>query len=204
MIHIYYNQRRITLLGPEEEIDPKICSVRCCLNAKGIIKIFESFRHEEDQHQLCLRIKNPEKSLMKFRSYFQYIEAAGGLVSNPMGEYLFIYRLGKWDLPKGKIEHDEDPPEAAIREVTEECGISGLTITAELPPSYHIYPLDNTQLVLKKTFWYAMQSQNWQHTQAQTEEDIQKVEWRNPGAIADVLANTYHSLLDVIGLIGKI
>ena len=32
------------------------------------------------------------------------IEAAGGLVKNEDGEYLFIFRNNKWDLPKGKIE----------------------------------------------------------------------------------------------------
>ena len=32
------------------------------------------------------------------------IEAAGGLVFNKDGHLLMIFRNGKWDLPKGKLE----------------------------------------------------------------------------------------------------
>ena len=34
----------------------------------------------------------------------QIITAAGGLVFNQNDELLMIYRRGKWDLPKGKLE----------------------------------------------------------------------------------------------------
>ena len=52
------------------------------------------------------------------------IEAAGGLVINRKGEYLFIYRNDKWDLPKGKLEKGERKRQGAVREVEEECGIT--------------------------------------------------------------------------------
>ncbi len=35
-----------------------------------------------------------------------------------------IYRLKKWDLPKGKINKKEIIEEAAAREIKEECNIS--------------------------------------------------------------------------------
>src|SRR5665648_657317 len=60
-----------------------------------------------------------------FRSLFVEIPAAGGLVRNENGLFLFIRRLGVWDLPKGKIEKNETPELAAVREVEEECGLSG-------------------------------------------------------------------------------
>ena len=61
--------------------------------------------------------------LNDFKEFFKIIYAAGGLVENKNEEYLFIHRLDKWDLPKGKVEKDENYDEAAIREVEEECGI---------------------------------------------------------------------------------
>src|SRR4051794_38766340 len=66
---------------------------------------------------------SPKASWETFISYYTLIEASGGLVQNSKGEYLVIYRRGKWDLPKGKLEYDETPEQAGIREVEEECGI---------------------------------------------------------------------------------
>ena len=51
------------------------------------------------------------------------IIAAGGLVTNENNELLMIFRRGKWDLPKGKLDKGETIEECAIREVEEETGI---------------------------------------------------------------------------------
>jgi hypothetical protein len=64
-----------------------------------------------------------KKIIKTLLSRLKIIKAAGGLVKNGKGEYLFIHRLGKWDLPKGKIEENEKMSEGAVREVEEECGI---------------------------------------------------------------------------------
>ena len=42
--------------------------------------------------------------------------------------YLLIYRRGKWDLPKGKLDYEESPEQAGVREVEEECGIGQLKL----------------------------------------------------------------------------
>ena len=60
------------------------------------------------------------------RRVTSYVPAAGGIVQNEHREVLFIFRKGKWDLPKGKMEKAERPEVAAIREVEEECGVTGL------------------------------------------------------------------------------
>jgi len=75
----------------------------------------------------------------EFKWFFKIEKAAGGLVTNQNDETLFIFRFDKWDLPKGKIEKGEKKKEAAIREVEEECGISGLTIEKKLQKTYHIF-----------------------------------------------------------------
>ena len=45
------------------------------------------------------------------------IQAAGGLVVNEKGEVLFMFRRGKWDLPKGKLDPGETLEACALREV---------------------------------------------------------------------------------------
>ena len=66
-----------------------------------------------------------------FCANYMLIEAAGGLVYNAKDQLLMIFRNGKWDLPKGKLEVGENIEQCAMREVEEECGISGLTITQQ-------------------------------------------------------------------------
>jgi 8-oxo-dGTP diphosphatase len=52
------------------------------------------------------------------------IRAAGGIVVRD-GRVLLVHRpkYDDWSLPKGKLEHGEDWPEAAAREVEEETGL---------------------------------------------------------------------------------
>lgn len=119
-----------------------------------------------------------------FRAHFREIEAAGGLVRNENNDHLLIYRKGKWDLPKGKLEEDESPQDGALREVEEECGIEDLKIGSELEPTYHTYELNGIR-ILKKTYWFDMTSTQQEFT-PQTEEDIEKVEWRS---ISEALVN---------------
>jgi 8-oxo-dGTP pyrophosphatase MutT (NUDIX family) len=39
-------------------------------------------------------------------------------------EFLMLRSYGYWDFPKGRIEKDEEPLEAALRELNEESGIT--------------------------------------------------------------------------------
>lgn len=107
---------------------------------------------------------------------FTWIEAAGGLVQEPQGSVLMIYRWEKWDLPKGKAESGEDPAETALREVREECGIPRPEIVAPLPPTYHTYPREGKHF-LKKTWWYHMRLPQKAPLIPQEEEDITRAEW---------------------------
>lgn len=66
---------------------------------------------------------NPQEVFEKLQVRCKFILAAGGLVKNTEDQWLLIFRLGKWDLPKGKLENGETPEAAALREVEEECGI---------------------------------------------------------------------------------
>ncbi|HZL09659.1 MAG TPA: NUDIX domain-containing protein [Prolixibacteraceae bacterium] len=136
-----------------------------------------------------------------FRSLFVEIPAAGGLVRNENGLFLFIRRLGVWDLPKGKIEKNETPELAAVREVEEECGLSGLKIVRQLDSTFHIYRSPYLtapkNLVLKETKWFLMAYSGNETLVPQTEEEIVDVQWIPVHEFGLVMENTYSSLRDL-------
>ena len=109
-----------------------------------LLKIIESMEDKALSPGVEIVCENPEKLWKKFNQHYKIIEAAGGAVVKDK-KLLAIYRLGKWDLPKGKMERGESKEESAIREVEEECGISGLKIIKELQ-----LPRNQTLDILKK------------------------------------------------------
>ncbi len=132
-----------------------------------------------------------------FRNCFKNIDAAGGLVRNKDGKYLFIFRRGKWDLPKGKVNKNESFQKAAIREVQEECGLKKIEITIPLLNTYHTYILEGN-LVLKKTYWFEMRNKGDDSLIPQTEEDITGIKWFGREETQEIIDNTYKSVIDVM------
>lgn len=141
--------------------------------------------------------ENEKLLLSSFSLAFKVIEAAGGLVKNKKGEYLFIFRNGKWDLPKGKIEKGEGIKTAAIREVEEECGISKLKIVKELVSTYHTYHIEEKP-ILKHTYWFEMLCEDESKLIPQTEEGITDVKWLSKKDLQQVSDNTYESIKEVL------
>lgn len=140
---------------------------------------------------------DPKKLFKKIRKSCELIKAAGGLVRNAKGNYLFIFRNKKWDLPKGKVEKDEKMKDAALREVEEECGVKILTNDEKLCKTYHAYQLDNN-LVLKKTNWYSMTVKGEPKLIPQKEEGITKANWLSKLELSPVLKNTYPAIVQVL------
>lgn len=139
----------------------------------------------------------------EFKSLFKQIEAAGGLIRNKENKYLFIFRRGKWDLPKGKVDDDESPEIAALREVKEECGLQSITITRQLISTYHTYIINDSH-ILKKTYWYEMILDKEEIPTPQVEEDITDIKWFSQNEISKVVENTYPSIIDVLIFYGLI
>lgn len=125
------------------------------------------------------------------------IEAAGGFVQNPEGHLLMIYRNGKWDLPKGKLENDEDIKECAKREVEEECGVNNLKIVSELQSTYHTYDL-NKESILKRTYWFKMTTDYSDKLVPQIKEGITEVKWVDKKDIVKKLAFTYSNIKELV------
>ncbi len=140
----------------------------------------------------------PDQTWTDFTSRFVVVEAAGGVVRNELGEVLTIYRRKFWDLPKGKLDFNESPESAAVREVKEECGLKNIEMNTFLTKTFHIYT-EKKKNVLKKTHWFTMTSDSKQRLLPQEEEDIEKVEWMNKEKILEKFyPKTYHSIAEVL------
>lgn len=146
-----------------------------------------------------LMVKDPKRFFKKIRKNFITIKAAGGVVRNEENRYLFIFRKGKWDLPKGKLDNGEKTAVAAVREVEEECGIKVGNLDNRLCKTWHVYE-DKGQIVFKKTSWFCM-SANKQELIPQIEEDITEARWIAPGNFSSVRKNTYPLINDILNLI---
>lgn len=129
----------------------------------------------------------------EFKWFFKIEKAAGGLVTNQNDEVLFIYRFDTWDLPKGKIEKGEKKKEAAIREVEEECGVSGLKIEKKLQKTYHVFQRNDRE-VLKITHWYQMKTDFKGQLIPQLEEGITKAIFKNQEETKKALENSYENI----------
>ena len=125
------------------------------------------------------------------------IPAAGGLVYNQKKELLLIFRRGKWDLPKGKLDEGEALEDCALREVEEETGVDHLELDKALLVTYHTY-MEKGQLVLKESHWYLMRCSSSAQLVPQTDEDIEKCEWVSAKNLIPYLDNTHPSIVEVI------
>jgi ADP-ribose pyrophosphatase YjhB (NUDIX family) len=163
-------------------------------------KFISEFLSKEHLNTGVIYSHDLQKLFEAFKSYFTFIQAAGGLVFNSRKNFVGIHRLGKNDLPKGKLEKGESAEAAAVREVKEECGLDNVTLHYRIANTYHIYFIDNSP-VLKQTHWFKM------HTDAESltpqhEEDITDASWIDTGDIGQFIANTYPSVRDVLEAAG--
>lgn len=195
---VYYNSRFLLLTTDDIQPAGNQLIVETHNLSKDLLNEgIQKFIQQNDGPNLILKCKNVNSLFEELKTQFKYIEAAGGLIEQNK-KYLFIYRLDKWDLPKGKIDKGENPRQAAIRECEEECAISGLEIIKELPSTYHIYPYKG-RYALKTTYWFLMKSSFTGKLIPQTEENIEKAEWLDADSIKkEVIKNTYPSVLDLI------
>ncbi len=196
-IIIYYLSKKIIIQLKNQHSENQSFKNIDKLKKAEIFSEFKIFINDTNSSELYFETKNLEKAFEKFKKLFKYIYAAGGLIEKD-DKYLFIYRLKKWDLPKGKLDLGESPEEAAIRECEEECGITQLTILKSLQPTYHIYEYKGAY-ALKHTYWYHMSTKHTSNLVPQLEENIERVEWFTKTQIhQDVVSNTYPAILSVL------
>lgn len=140
---------------------------------------------------------NTDVLLQAFEAQMEKIVAAGGLVYTPQKTVLLIFRRGKWDLPKGKLDEGESLETCAVREVKEETGLDKATIEKSLTITWHTYQQDG-KLVLKESHWYLMQTPAEVELTPQHDEDIESCIWAPLEDLQQYMQNTHPSILDVI------
>jgi ADP-ribose pyrophosphatase YjhB (NUDIX family) len=128
---------------------------------------------------------------------FTVVRAAGGLVKNDSDHILMIFRRGKWDLPKGKLDPQEKLEDCALREVEEETGMKNVELSSALTVTYHTY-YQGTKHMLKESHWFMMNGPGQQTLTPQTEEDITDIKWIDSGNIQAYLAKAFPLIFDII------
>jgi 8-oxo-dGTP pyrophosphatase MutT (NUDIX family) len=196
MYKVHFENRFITI-SPEPDRVQKYGLFHKFNDTKELYKIIADFQSDKSMPAINIYCSDIQHLWKMFRIYFSEVGAAGGLVKHTSGRYLFIEKKGRLDLPKGHIEPGEEPEVCALREVKEECGITGHTIIKELLPSYHTYTWEGISY-LKKTSWFLMNYDGEMVTEPQADEGITKVEWLFPDELNEIKSNAWLSLKDII------
>ena len=157
----------------------------------------QEWRCDRDQTDTFIHEVGENAVASALNECFKMAPAAGGVVVKD-GTFVGIVRHGIPDLPKGHIEKGEAPEQAAIREVTEETGISKLHIIKALPSTWHCYQVGEEWL-LKRTYWYLMESEESIQPKPQTEEGISEVKLVGAEEIDSFLKDTFRSITEILG-----
>ena len=190
MYKVFVNEKKLTLSGRPED---SIKSLR--FEGLATLEIAVDLLENTSCPEIDVYGENLEEIWKNFNDMFKVLEAAGGVVRNDKDEILFIRRLGKWDLPKGKIEKGEAAEEAAVREVAEETGLEKVILEPFLNNTFHIYMERNGKKTLKKTHWYKMLYVGNEKPTPQIEEGISEVSWKNKEQIMnEVMPMTFKNI----------
>ena len=164
---------------------------------KLLLSYADMLEKGSDFDRVILYTDDLEQLYQDFTNHYQLIEAAGGLVLNPEKELLMIFRMGHWDLPKGKIEKGEQIQEAAVREVEEETGIKDVSIKDYFHKTFHFYRDKQQKRALKISHWYLMEAPK-QQLIPQTEEEIELAEWVPIDKIINFKTPIYGNIIDLV------
>ncbi len=213
-MNLFVHQAHLQLLAPDEEpteqydttVDLHIMPSSASLPARTWVKNADiKFVHQTllwlmNQQLPTLRyvaftFSNLEEVKESLKENFDIIQAGGGLVRKK-DKMLLISRLGKWDLPKGKMDKGETFRETAEREVQEECGIK-VKALERIATTWHYYVMKGNHY-LKQTRWYAMDCLDNTHQKPQIEEDIAEVRWCEINEAGKLLDNSYESIRFIV------
>ena len=135
--------------------------------------------------------------LTAFKSQLNVIPASGGLVHTAQNDLLLIFRLGRWDLPKGKLDEGESLEDCAIREIEEETGAKGLSVERALQVTYHTYH-QNGKNNLKESHWFLVKAAAKTPLTPQTDENVEKCIWVPIEKIQPYIDGSFATVADVL------
>ncbi|WP_426278822.1 NUDIX hydrolase [Chryseobacterium sp. S-02] len=194
MYKVFVNEKKLLLSKQPENLE-KILGYESVTTLEIALDLLENTSVKE----LNVFGENIDEIWSEFQRLFRIIEAAGGIVNDPDGKVLFIKRLGKWDLPKGKMEKGESREESAVREIEEETGLKDVELVRFINTTYHIYIERNGDKVLKCTHWFEMNFKGEDTSKPQIEEGITEVAWKNTSQIEEeVFPSTFKNIKLII------
>lgn len=132
-----------------------------------------------------------------FFKKFTLIKAGGGFVLNENKDVLMMFRRGKWDLPKGKMDKKESFEECAVRETKEETSLKEIKLISPLITTYHTYH-EGSKYVMKETKWFIMETSSKEKLLPQAAEQITKLEWVEKNDLKKYLQNSFPLIKDVL------
>ncbi len=199
---IYINESPLILtqtsdLGDETAFERSLIHALYRGKPKMLLNYIELLEKNKHHDGIIIQADNVDQLWRDFKSLYNYIKAGGGLVLNPFGKVLLIFRRGVWDLPKGKQDPGETLAQTAVREVCEETGLIDLELIERLNNGYHCY-LMSKQRTLKRTRWYLMKTNSPDQLVLQKEEGIQDAAWFDPREIPTLQMPMYNNIRDVL------
>ena len=200
-IRIHYGDKLIRLTNYFPLVEPPDTMVLFYDGSQKLVYRFIEFAEHKTFSAFFLWSGSGFKEMKShFFSFFKILEAAGGVVRNEKNEILVIFRSGKWDFPKGKIDKKKETvKQAALREVMEETGLKSVTLEGKLMTTYHIY-FRKERMILKPTYWFGMHAHSSSKLVPEHKEDITLAAWKKKDEIPDLLKNTYNSLIELFSL----
>ena len=202
MYKIYINDRPLILATAPEVVKlSKIGNEHNLIarypgKKKFLHNYIDTLEKNTEMQSITIYSTNYEKLVKDFEALYTVVDAAGGVVYNTERKILTIYRLGYWDLPKGKLEVNEDAAAGAMREVMEETGLTKPAVGPLVCRSFHTYT-HKKKRILKITKWYLMTATQ-ERLFPQHEEDIETVMWVAPETFLTKFRPIYNSIKDVV------
>jgi 8-oxo-dGTP pyrophosphatase MutT (NUDIX family) len=200
MYVIFYNRHKIILSDclPEHENTERI-TITYRGKVKALHHSLDIAEKREGELEIWIYHADLEELWRVFANLFKLAPAAGGLVKNHEGKFLFIIRNGYLDLPKGKLDPNESFEIAATREVIEETGLTSVALHAFVTTTWHCYRLSKKRY-LKETRWFMMENPEGV-PEPQTEEGISEVLWLS---LNDYFQSTYPKYANLDSMLKKL
>jgi 8-oxo-dGTP pyrophosphatase MutT (NUDIX family) len=201
MQKIYFNDKPLFLI---DDLSPKFQDLK-----SDPYTIYREGLNEGNMQEIIARMqsatskagiffhKNTNELVDALKKKFTVIQAGGGFVKYRESHVLLIFRKGRWDLPKGKLDAGEKLEHCAVREVQEETGLGYVELCEKLIVTYHTY-YEKEKHILKESHWFKMKSENLQKLIPQYAENIEECRWVDISNLDYYMNNTHPSIIDVV------
>lgn len=178
---IYINKRLLILIAEhhlaEFQMDSNTLVMPYLGVKKNLFQYMDLLEKSGRFNSVVLFCKDVGALFSDFMSLLISFPAGGGIIRNPEGKILMIFRREIWDLPKGKLDPGEKSKQAAIRECEEETGLTSLELAGKFKSTYHLYRDKNYTRCIKKTKWYLMDYKGSAAPVPQLAESIEGIGW---------------------------